>query len=179
MKVKSIKDLDITEEMYRRALEVESAWQLASKFDARSLEFKKLNNEWIKLDDAFQDEVNDEYSTREIIIEYERRMVENKITKETRRESNETVNKKIRYSQIVECLIHTSRLTAKECAVKMMQKGYIPTSERNFTAPRLTELESKGVVEVVGKTKCNYTHKMVSVYRINPNIEISDIYKLL
>ncbi len=69
----NIKDLEITEEMYERALEVEGAWNLASKYDARSLEFKKLNHEWIKLDDAFQDEVNDEFSTREIIIEYERR----------------------------------------------------------------------------------------------------------
>ena len=177
MKPKSIKDIIITKEMYERALEVEGAWRLASKYDARSIEFKTLNREWIKLDDAFQEEMNDEFSTREIVIEYERRHKE--ISNETRKESNETVNKKVRYSQIIECLIHTSRLTAKECAVMMMQKGYIPTSERNFTAPRLTELENKGIVEVVGKTKCNYTHKMVSVYRLNPNIEISDIYKLL
>lgn len=86
-------------------------------------------------------------------------------TFETRAEANETVNKQKRYDQIIEVL-QGKELTAKEIAVEMQKKGYIPTSERNFTAPRLTELSQKGIVEPVGKKKCNYTHKTVAVYAL-------------
>lgn len=88
------------------------------------------------------------------------------VTVDTRAESHETVDKQKRYSQIMECLQQCGPLTAKECAVIMMQKGYIPTSERNFTAPRLTELSQNGLVEPVGKKLCTYTGKKVAVYAL-------------
>lgn len=88
------------------------------------------------------------------------------ITFETRAESHEVVDKKKRYSQIIEILQGGKEMTAKEIAVEMFNRGYIPTDERNFSAPRLTELSIKGIVEPVGKQKCEYTHKMVSLYRI-------------
>ena len=88
------------------------------------------------------------------------------VTLDTRAESHETVDKQKRYSQIMECLSQCGPLTAKECAVIMMQKGYIPTSERNFTAPRLTELSRSGQVEPVGKKLCAYTGKKVAVYAL-------------
>lgn len=85
-------------------------------------------------------------------------------TLETRSESNETVDRKKRYSQILEVL-GNNEMTAKEIAVEMFNRGYIPTSERNYSAPRLTELSIKGEVEPVGKKKCIYSRKMVAVYR--------------
>ena len=49
----------------------------------------------------------------------------------------------------------------------------IPSTERNFTAPRLTKLEKKGIVKVVDKKKCDYTGKTVAVYeRIGGNINV-------
>lgn len=87
-------------------------------------------------------------------------------TMDTRAEANETVDRVKRYSQIIECLKETPEMTAKEIAVRMMQKGYIPTSERNFTAPRLTEMSQRGMVEPVGKKKCSYTGKTVAVYKL-------------
>lgn len=87
-------------------------------------------------------------------------------TLETRTESNETVDKTKRYKQIVEILAGGKEMTAKEIAVEMCQRGYIPTSERNFTAPRLTELSYKGIVEPIGKQKCTYTGKTVAVYKL-------------
>ena len=87
-------------------------------------------------------------------------------TLETRSESNETVDKNKRYSQIIECLEENGDLTAKECAVIMMNKGYIPTSERNFTAPRMTEMSQKGIIEPIGKKICAYTGKKVAVYSL-------------
>ena len=89
------------------------------------------------------------------------------LTYTTRKESEESVDKHKRYEQIIEVLKESDRpLSAKEIAVRMHEKGYIPTSERNFTSPRLTELTKKGKVEPVGKTKCEYTHKSVAVFSL-------------
>ena len=94
-------------------------------------------------------------------------------TLETRGEAEEKVDKAKRYAQILECFKESETrargkvgLTAKECAVMMMNKGYIPTSERNFTAPRLTELAKKGIVEPIGKVVCKYTGHKVAVYAL-------------
>lgn len=86
-------------------------------------------------------------------------------TLETRSEAEATVDKQRRYKEIMECL-REGDMTAKECAVVMMNKGYIPTSERNFTAPRLTEMTKAGMVEPVGKKKCQYTGRTVAVYTV-------------
>lgn len=88
------------------------------------------------------------------------------IPNETRAEANETVDRNKRYMQIVECLTEKPYQTAKELAVMMYIKNYIPNTERNFTAPRLTELSQMGKVEAVGKKKCKFSGKMVSVYAL-------------
>lgn len=88
-------------------------------------------------------------------------------TLETRHDSNETVDRRQRYIQIIGILKSHKELrgmTAKQIAVEMYEKGYIPTSERNFTAPRLTELSKKGIVEPIGKDRCEYTGKTVTFY---------------
>ena len=86
-------------------------------------------------------------------------------TLETRRESHESIDKQKRYSEILEC-IGSNKMTAKEAAVEMFHRGYTTSSERNFTAPRLTEMCQKGLVEVVGKKKCQYTGKTVAIYEV-------------
>ena len=86
------------------------------------------------------------------------------VTLETRADAHDSVDKQKRYSQIIECLTENGELTAKECAVIMMAKRYIPTSERGYTAPRMTELTQDGVLEVVGKTIDSYTGRKVAVY---------------
>lgn len=87
-------------------------------------------------------------------------------TIETRAEANALVNKEKRYQQILEVLREYGPMTAKEVAVKLMEKGYIPSSERNFTAPRLTEMSYYGLVEPIGKKKCQYSGKKVAVYEV-------------
>ena len=101
----------------------------------------------------------------------EERMLGEYTTLETRSESFEKVDRQKRYSQIIECLYEANKspergLTAKECAVMMWQKGYIPTSERNFTAPRMTEMSQNGIIEPIGKKVCGYTGKRVAVYAL-------------
>lgn len=85
------------------------------------------------------------------------------ITFQTRREAYDHVDKQRRYKEILDCL-GNKQMTAKEIAVEMNFRGYIPTTERNFAAPRLTELEQKGKVIVVGKKKCDYSGKTVAIY---------------
>lgn len=92
-------------------------------------------------------------------------------TFETRAGAHEQVDKKRRYAQIIECLYEAkmwglSGLTAKEIAVLMNRKGYVPTSERNFVSPRLTEMCESGIVEQIGKTTCYYTGKKVTVFAL-------------
>lgn len=89
-----------------------------------------------------------------------------RVTEETRSEAHDAVDKQKRYSQIIECLSQCGPLTAKECAVIMQGKGYIPTSERNFTAPRLTELATDKLVKVIDKKTCTYTGRKVAVYAL-------------
>lgn len=97
---------------------------------------------------------------------YEKRGAGEIPTFETRQEAHGSVDKKKRYLQIIECLKECPEMTAKEIAVMMMRKGYIPTSERNFTAPRLTEMSQKGIVEPIGKKKCQFTGHTVAVYAL-------------
>ena len=76
-------------------------------------------------------------------------------------------DKLIRYRQIRGILsLYPEGLTAKEVAHKMYEIGLVPTDERNFSAPRLTELEEKGQVEVIGKKTYQWTRKRVRVYRL-------------
>ena len=95
-----------------------------------------------------------------------KRMPGEQVTLDNRADANEAVNRRVRYIQIVECLKESDKegMTAKELAFELYKKGYTPNAERNFTAPRLTELSKKGIVEPIGKTACKWTGKTVTVY---------------
>ena len=56
-------------------------------------------------------------------------------------------------------------MTAKEIAQEMYMRGYTTNNDRNNSAPRLTELSIVGIVEPIGKKKCEWTNKSVAVYR--------------
>lgn len=86
------------------------------------------------------------------------------ITEMTRQMSFDDIQDKvkIRYIQILNRLDEPK--TAKELAVELYDLGFIPSTERNYTAPRLTELSRRGMVKVIDKKKCSYTGKTVAVY---------------
>ena len=90
--------------------------------------------------------------------------------RDTRADANESVDREKRYKQILGCLSERGDSTAKEIAVWRQLAGLIPTSERNFTAPRLTEMSKKGWVEPIGKKKCWYTGKTVTVYGLREGV---------
>ena len=106
--------------------------------------------------------------TRNKIRDWEERKM---ITTETRYESYKEIidKKKLRYNQILDRLDRPK--TAKQIAVELFELGLIPSTERNYTAPRLTELADIGIVSVVGKTKCEYTGKQVALYKKSDNLE--------
>lgn len=89
------------------------------------------------------------------------------ITLMTRQMSFEDIKpkRKKRYEEILDRLM-TGVKTAKEVAVELFDLGLIPSTERNYTAPRLTELETMKLVEVIDKKKCQYTGKTVAIYQI-------------
>lgn len=91
------------------------------------------------------------------------------LTMQTRQLSFDEIQnkKKKRYEQILDRLMTGSK-TAKEIAVELFELGLIPSTERNYTSPRLTELASMGLVKAIEKKKCIYTGKMVAVYEITP-----------
>ena len=90
----------------------------------------------------------------------------------TRRASNEKVDKKKRYEQIKQILENSAvPMTAREISETMHKKRMIPTSERNFSAPRLTEMVGFGEVSEVGKKKCQYTGRFVTTYALVPKAE--------
>ena len=87
------------------------------------------------------------------------------VTLETRAEANETINREKRYQQILEVL-DGRQMTAKEIAVELFKMGKIKDTDRNNTAPRLTELSHKGKVDIIGKKICKYSGKRVAVYEV-------------
>ena len=88
----------------------------------------------------------------------------NTITRQTRQMSFEDIQDKTqkRYIQILNRLDEPK--TAKELAVELFDLGFIPSTDRNYTAPRLNELEKMEYVKVLDKKKCQYSGKTVAIY---------------
>lgn len=83
------------------------------------------------------------------------------IEQETRLDSLHKVDKKRRCFQIREVLSNNNKgMTAREIANEL---GFI---ERNYVAPRLTEMKDRGEVETVDKRYDEETDRMVAVYKL-------------
>ena len=78
----------------------------------------------------------------------------NSITKETRRES---------YDAILETL-GDRQMTASEITEELVAAGKIPYFNRNYVAPRLTELKDIGVLETVGRRKATRSDATEAVW---------------
>ena len=88
------------------------------------------------------------------------------ISDETRRESYHAVlpNVNIRQKAVLKVLQEWGDMTAQEIAYVLHWSGITPGDERNFTAPRLTELKQAGKVRTVGKKICDRTGRTVTVW---------------
>lgn len=89
-----------------------------------------------------------------------------KITKGTRRESYEAVLPKVkdRARLILETLGGRS-MTVSEITDELVAAGEIPYYNRNYVAPRLTELKDMGIVETCGRRKSTRSTATEAVWR--------------
>ena len=97
----------------------------------------------------------------------ERRKSGEYTTYETRGDSHDKTDKNKRYKEILGILReHPEGLSAKEVAVWMHKLKYARSTERNLSAPRISELMDQGKVEPIGKKVCQYTGRTVAVFAI-------------
>jgi len=91
------------------------------------------------------------------------------IPQQTRRESYEAAKQDAaaRRRVILEILTeHPDGMTAREVAGELHRRGVVPTNERNFAAPRLTELKEAGKVKAIGKKICTHSGRNVAVWAV-------------
>ena len=89
-----------------------------------------------------------------------------KTTKETRRASFESVLPKVKPRQrmILETLGDRS-MTVSEITEELVEAGKLPYFNRNYVAPRLTELKDNGIVETCGRRKSTRSGATEAVWR--------------
>jgi hypothetical protein len=90
----------------------------------------------------------------------------NQTTRETRRASYEAVLPKVndRCRLILETL-GTGEMTVSEITDQLVDAGRLPYFNRNYVAPRLTELKDMGVVETCGRRKATRSTATEAVWR--------------
>lgn len=88
------------------------------------------------------------------------------ITKETRRESYDAILPKVkkRAREILQVL-GTRSMTASEITEELVRAGTIPYFNRNYVAPRLTELKEIGILETCGRRKATRSDATEAVWR--------------
>lgn len=91
--------------------------------------------------------------------------MEQSTTRETRRASYEAILPKgaARRQLILETL-GSRRMTASEITEELLKAGKIKYFNRNFVAPRLTELKKSGVIEVVGRRRATRSDATEAVW---------------
>ena len=78
----------------------------------------------------------------------------NQTTRETRRESYEAVLPKVNArARIILDTLGSKEMTVSEITEELVSSGKIPYFNRNYVAPRLTELKDMGVVKTCGRKK--------------------------
>ena len=90
----------------------------------------------------------------------------NQTTRETRRKSYEEVLPKVneRCRQILQTL-GRREMTVSEITDELVEAGLIPHYNRNYVAPRLTELKGMGVVETCGRRQSTRSTATEAVWR--------------
>ena len=89
-----------------------------------------------------------------------------KTTRETRRESYEAILPKVnKRCGLILATLGGREMTVSEIADELVQQGHIPYFNRNYVAPRLTELKEMGVVETCGRRKATHSNATEAVWR--------------
>ena len=89
-----------------------------------------------------------------------------KTTRETRRKSYEEVLPKIKdRAKLILDTLGSREMTVSEITDELVEAGRIPYFNRNYVAPRLTELKDMGVVETCGRRKSTRSTATEAVWR--------------
>lgn len=90
----------------------------------------------------------------------------NPITKETRKASYEAVLPKVKdRSRLILETLGDRAMTVSEITDELVEAGKIPYYNRNYVAPRLSELKDMGVVETCGRRKSTHSTATEAVWR--------------
>ena len=88
------------------------------------------------------------------------------ITKETRRESYDAILPKVKErARLVLETLGARSMTVSELTEELVKAGKIPYFNRNYVAPRLTELKDMGIVETCGRRKATRSDATEAVWR--------------
>lgn len=86
-------------------------------------------------------------------------------TSETRRAAYESVlPKRSARCRLILKTLGDRRMTASELTEELVQTGEIKYYDRNFVAPRLTEMKGMGIIEVVGRRHGTRSDKKEAVW---------------
>ena len=89
-----------------------------------------------------------------------------KITRQTRRESYDAVLPKVKdRARLILATLGNRSMTVSEITDELVAEGKLPYYNRNYVAPRLTELKDMGVVETCGRRKSTRSTATEAVWR--------------
>lgn len=89
------------------------------------------------------------------------------ITRATRRQSYDGIlPKRGKRCELILDILGGREMTVSEIADELEAQGKIPYFNRNFVAPRLTELKDLGIVETVGRRKSTRSQATEAVWRM-------------
>lgn len=89
-----------------------------------------------------------------------------KITRQTRRASYEAVLPKVNdRHRLILATLGGREMTVSEIVEELVEAGRIPHYNRNYVAPRLTELKERGLVETCGRRRSIRSHATEAVWR--------------
>lgn len=87
-------------------------------------------------------------------------------TRQTRKASYDAVLPKVKdRSRLILETLGTREMTVSEITDELVTAGKIPYYNRNYVAPRLSELKDMGVVETCGRRKSTHSHATEAVWR--------------
>lgn len=88
------------------------------------------------------------------------------ITKATRRESYDAVLPKVKdRSRLILETLGSRSMTVSEITDELVAAGKIPYYNRNYVAPRFSELKDMGVVETCGRRQSTHSTATEAVWR--------------
>lgn len=91
-----------------------------------------------------------------------------RITEQTRRDAHEAVLPKINErARLVLDTLGSRSMTVSEITEELIRIGKLPYFNRNFVAPRLTELKDAGIVETCGRRKATRSDATEAVWKLS------------